>query len=104
MFSVVLGEMGWIPKHVWCKVLCCIFYLYSPTNRAYIRPSSQDPNVYTFILGGPDVDCDKIMSNNEELVKTFYSVTKRTDIIFGDIVWISKYRSERASLFIYYLS
>jgi hypothetical protein len=64
-------------------------------NRILFRPSGQDQDVYNFIMGGPDVDCNKISTSREELIKAFYSITKRTDIYFGDLVWISKYRSER---------
>lgn len=66
-------------------------------DRAILRPSGQDEGVFQFILGGPDVDRDKASSSHEEFVKAFYSITGRTDIVFGDLIWISKYRSERAS-------
>jgi hypothetical protein len=65
-------------------------------NRVLLRPSSQDEDVYNFILGGPDIDYDKISTSSEEFAKIFYSLTKKTDILFGDIIWISKYRSEHA--------
>ena len=60
-----------------------------------LRPSSQDADVYNFILAGSNIDFDKISSSNEEVTKFFYSLTKRTDIIFGDIIWVSKYRLEQ---------
>ena len=63
-----------------------------------LRPSGQDGDLFNFILGGPDVDCNKVLSSKEELVKSFYSITKRTDIVFGDLIWISKYRSEQVLL------
>jgi hypothetical protein len=65
-------------------------------NRVLLRPSGQDEDVYNFILGGPNIDYDKISPSSEEFAKFFYSLIKRTDILFGDIVWISKYKSERA--------
>ena len=65
-------------------------------DRILLRPSGQDKDVYNFILNGPDIDYDKISTSSEEFAKFFYSFTKRTDILFGDINWISKYRSERA--------
>ena len=68
-------------------------------NRISLRPSSQDKDVYNFILGGPNIDYNKI-SSGEEFAKIFYSFTKRTDILFGDLVWVSKYRLERTLLFL----
>ena len=65
-------------------------------DRAMLRPSAQDEDVFQFILSGPDVDLDKVLTSREELIKAFYSLTGRTDILFGDLVWMSKYRSERA--------
>jgi hypothetical protein len=67
-------------------------------NRILLRPSSQDKDVYIFILGGPDIDYEKISTSSEAFAKFFYSFTKRTDIVFGDIKWISKYRSEQILL------
>ena len=67
-------------------------------NRVLLRPSGQDEDVYNFILGGPNIDYDKISTSSEEFAEFFYSLTKRTDILFGDIIWVSKYRSERALL------
>ena len=68
-------------------------------NRVLLRPSGQDEDVYNFIMGGPNIDYDKISTSSEEFAKLFYSLTKRTDILFGDIIWMSKYRLERASYF-----
>ena len=69
-------------------------------NRVMLRPSGQDEDVYNFVLAGPNIDFDKI-STSSEFAKVFYSLTKRTDILFGDIICVSKYRSERALLFLY---
>ena len=57
-----------------------------------LRPSSQDEDVYNFILGGLNIDYDIISTSSEEFAKFFYSHTKRTDVLFGDIIWVSKYR------------
>ena len=70
-------------------------------NRVLLRPSGQDEDVYNFIFGGPNIDFVKISTSSEEFAKFFYSLTKRTDILFGDIIWMSKYRLERALLFLY---
>ena len=63
-------------------------------NSVYLRPSSQVEDVYNFLLCGPNIDFDKISTSSEEFAKVFYSLTKRTDILFGDIIWVSKYRLE----------
>ena len=70
-------------------------------NSVWLRPSGQVEDVYSFVLSGPDIDYDKISTSSEEFAKLFYSLTKRTDILFGDIVWVSKYRLERTMLFLY---
>jgi len=57
-----------------------------------LRPSGQVEDLFNFVVAGLDVDCNKILTSREELVKCFYSITKRTDIVFGNLVWISKYR------------
>ena len=67
----------------------------------WLRPSGQVEDVYSFVLGGPNIDYDKISTSSEEFAKLFYSLTKRTDILFGDIIWVSKYRLEQALLFLY---
>ena len=70
-------------------------------NSLWLRPSGQVEDVYIFVLGGPNIDYDKISTSgsSEEFAKKFYSLSKRTDIVFGDIIWVSKYRLERALLF-----
>ena len=88
-------------SHPQCKVFCCVFNSYLSLNRVMLRPSGQDEDVFNIMMGGPDVDSNKIISDREELLKSFYSITKRTDILFGDLIWISKYRLERTLLFIY---
>jgi hypothetical protein len=93
--------MGRIIKLVRRKVLCYIFHLYLSINSVMMRPSGQDKDVYNIFIGGPDVDCNKVSTDREELIKSFYSITKRTDVLFGDFNWISKYRSERAFRFLY---
>ena len=63
-------------------------------NSVWLRPTGQVEDVYNFVLGGPDIDYNKILTSSEEFAKNFYSLTKRTDILFGDFIWVSKYRSE----------
>lgn len=64
-------------------------------DRAILRPSGQDEDVFHFLLAGPDVDNEKVITSREELYKAFYSISRRTDILFGDLVCMSKDRSER---------
>ena len=71
-------------------------YSYLSTDRVMLRPSAQDKDVFQFMIAGLNIDLDKVSSRREEFIKAFYSVTKRTDVLFGDLIWISKYRSERA--------
>ena len=65
-------------------------------NSVWLRPSGQVEDVYNFILGGPKINYDKILTSSEEFAEVFYSLTKRTDILFGDMIWVSKYRLARA--------
>jgi hypothetical protein len=88
--------MGPTHKHVRCKVLRCIFHSYLSMNSVWLRPSGQVEDVYSFVLSGPNIDYDKISTSSKEFAKLFYSLTKRTDILFGDIIRVSKYRLERA--------
>ena len=76
------------------KVPVLYILLILSMNSVWLRPSGQVEDVYNFILGGPNIDYDKIStsSSSEEFAKLFYSLTKRTDIVFGDIIWVSKYR------------
>ena len=103
LIFVVLGEMGRTLKHVRCKRSCIVSssHIY-PMNSVWLRPSSQDKDSYNFLLGGPHIDYDKI-STSEGFAKHFYSLTKRTDIIFGDMICVAKYRLERALLLYLYL-
>jgi hypothetical protein len=67
-------------------------------NSVLLRPSGQVEDVYNFILGGPNlkINYDKILTSSEEFAEFFYSLTKRRDILFGDMIWVSKYRLARA--------
>ena len=93
LFYVVLGELGRTLKHVQC-INCYVFLSYLSINRILLRPSGQDKDNYNFILAGPNIDFHKISTNSEGFAGVFHSLTKRTvtDILFGDIVWVAKYR------------
>jgi hypothetical protein len=84
-----------IPSNMY-GVRSCVEYCNSflSMNSVWLRPSGQVEDVYNFVLGGPNIDYNKIITSSEEFAKLFYSLTKRTDILFGDFIWVSKYRSE----------
>ncbi|KAL0577856.1 hypothetical protein V5O48_004128 [Marasmius crinis-equi] len=43
---------------------------------------------YTFICGGVNLDCQKMSSSREAWLETFYDVTGRRDVVFGDVIWM----------------
>ena len=104
LIFLVLGEMGRTLKHVRCMILdCSKFHSCLSLNSVWLRPSSQDKDSYNFLLGGPNIDYDKI-STSEGFAKLFYSITKRTDILFGDMICVAKYRLDRALLYFFLTS
>jgi hypothetical protein len=48
---------------------------------------------FFFLMGGPGVDLDKIMTSREEFTKTFQEITGRTDIEFGEVIAQGQWRS-----------
>ena len=97
MFLCSFGTDGSYPQM--CKAKGAALYtmlIFSTMNSVWLRPSSQVEDVYNFLLGGPNIDFDKISTSSEEFAKVFFSLTKRTDILFGDILWVSKYRLEQS--------
>ncbi|KAF9254743.1 hypothetical protein L218DRAFT_967940 [Marasmius fiardii PR-910] len=48
---------------------------------------------YTFICGGINLDHDKMASSREAWIETFYDVTGRKDIEFGDVIWMGTWRA-----------
>ncbi|KAG7445128.1 uncharacterized protein BT62DRAFT_211533 [Guyanagaster necrorhizus] len=63
------------------------------TKSVVIRPS-EDPaaNKYQFFAMGPQLDMTTVASGREAFIKEFYAVSGRTDIEFGELVWISNFR------------
>lgn len=43
------------------------------------------------MFAGREVDHATVASSREELLKAFYEITDRTDVKFGDLVWVSNY-------------
>ena len=56
-----------------------------------IRPTEYD-GVFTVTVGGAEIDFATVASSREALIKTVYEITKREELEFGDIIWLSEYR------------
>ncbi|KAK0436890.1 FAD binding domain-containing protein [Armillaria borealis] len=63
------------------------------TKSVTIRPS-EDPtaNKYQFFVSGHQIDATEIASGRDAFIKEFYAISGRTDIEFGELVWISNFR------------
>ncbi|KAK0466827.1 FAD binding domain-containing protein [Desarmillaria tabescens] len=58
-----------------------------------LRPFEiKDDDRYNFICMGRNVDADKMASSREEFIKRFYEISGRTDVEFGDLIWISNFQ------------
>ncbi|KAG7445126.1 uncharacterized protein BT62DRAFT_951494 [Guyanagaster necrorhizus] len=63
------------------------------TKAVTLRPfETKDDDKYTFICLGRDLDFEKMASSREEFIKGFYETSGRTDIEFGDLIWISNFQ------------
>ncbi|KAF9263188.1 hypothetical protein L218DRAFT_1077428 [Marasmius fiardii PR-910] len=63
----------------------------SPQDRmAGLRPTKDGR--FTFMVAGRGIDAAQVSSSGEEVVKAFHDITGRTDIEFGDFVWIGEWR------------
>ncbi|KAF9038153.1 FAD binding domain-containing protein [Panaeolus papilionaceus] len=51
----------------------------------FSRPSGQD-DVLWILFSGSDLDVDNIHNSREKILETFYSISKRRDIEFGDLL------------------
>ncbi|KAJ4479299.1 FAD binding domain-containing protein [Lentinula aciculospora] len=63
-----------------------------PSKLVALIPTEVDDDIFTFMIGGTESDQAKTASGRDELVKTISFITDRTDIDFGELVWISRYR------------
>ncbi|KAK0466821.1 uncharacterized protein EV420DRAFT_1635862 [Desarmillaria tabescens] len=58
-----------------------------------IRPSEdRSANKYQFFLMGHKLDTTTAASGREAFLKEFYAISGRTDIEFGELVWISNFQ------------
>ncbi|KAK0188523.1 FAD binding domain-containing protein [Armillaria mellea] len=55
---------------------------------------SEDPadNKYQFFITGHKLDTTEAASGRDAFIKEFYAISGRTDIEFGELVWISNFR------------
>ncbi len=70
---------------------------------------SEDPtaNKYQFFVTGHQLDATTVASGRDAFIKEFYAISGRTDIEFGELVWISNFRgvfSRRKNVRITYVS
>ncbi|KAF9463798.1 FAD binding domain-containing protein [Collybia nuda] len=60
---------------------------------AAMRPYEIDgDDRFTFMVGGSEIDHSKAVSSREEFIRTFYEISGRTDIEFGELVWMGLWR------------
>ncbi|KAG7094588.1 hypothetical protein E1B28_005413 [Marasmius oreades] len=65
----------------------------NPEDRlASLRPASVGGSRATFMIGGKNVDTSKVSASEEEFIKAFHDVTGRTDIEFGNLIWMGTWR------------
>ncbi|KAK0501681.1 FAD binding domain-containing protein [Armillaria luteobubalina] len=64
------------------------------TTKSVTIRSSEDPTVnkYQFFISGHQLDTTAVASGREAFIKEFYAISGRTDIEFGELVWISNFR------------
>ncbi|KAK0239289.1 FAD binding domain-containing protein [Armillaria nabsnona] len=61
------------------------------TTKSVTIRQSEDPtaNKYQFFVTGHQLDATTVASRREAFIKEFYAISGRTDIEFGELVWIS---------------
>ncbi|KAF9002997.1 monooxygenase [Cyathus striatus] len=62
------------------------------TKMVSLRPSGQDPGVYSFIVTGVDLSHVTTTSGHDDFVNAIKDITDRKDLVIGDITWISSFR------------
>ncbi|SJL13702.1 uncharacterized protein ARMOST_17150 [Armillaria ostoyae] len=53
---------------------------------------TRDTDKYNIFCMGRDLDAEKMGSGREEFIRAFYEITGRTDIEFGDVIWLSNFQ------------
>ncbi|KAF9259569.1 hypothetical protein L218DRAFT_1003646 [Marasmius fiardii PR-910] len=65
----------------------------SPQSRmAMMHPITSRSDGFTFMIAGKDVDTAKVSSSTEEFTKAFHDISGRSDIEFGELIWIGVWR------------
>ncbi|KAL0571823.1 hypothetical protein V5O48_010136 [Marasmius crinis-equi] len=60
---------------------------------ATLRPVGHEgSDKHTFIIGGANVDVNQVLSSKETFVKAFQDITGRTDIEFGELIWMGPWK------------
>ncbi len=64
-----------------------------PFHSVTLRPfETRDTDKYNIFCMGHDLDAEKMASSREEFIRAFYETTRRTDIEFGDVIWLSNFQ------------
>lgn len=71
--------------YAWWSILIACF-------RVSLRAGNGKKNTYTFLSMGLEFDHEHMASSREALIETFYEVSGRTDIKFGDMIWLKNWR------------
>ena len=57
----------------------------------FIRNTQTEPGRFLFTVAG-NIDSDEIMASRERLHDTLRTLSERSDLRFGDVVYITDYR------------
>lgn len=80
-------EKRYVGAHLYLRS----YSLWSINVSVFLRDTESDPGRYLFTIAG-DIDSDKIITNHEYLKDTLRTLSERSDILFGDIVYVTDYR------------
>jgi hypothetical protein len=74
------------------KFFYVVFHKINSWDRAGILPSEAEDKVFTVMVGGTNFDYEKVASGREHFIEAIKAATDRTDLEFGEIVWLTRYR------------
>lgn len=57
----------------------------------FLRNIESEPGRYHFSIAG-DIDSDKLMTDHEYLKDTLRTLSERSDLLFGNILYVTAYR------------
>ena len=58
----------------------------------FLRSTQTEPGRYLFTVAG-NIDSDEILSSHERLHDTLRTLSERSDLRFGKVIYITDYRS-----------